>query len=561
MSNPRVIRGKGLFVLQFRLILLVALSLVIPMSRDAFAQLVPVASTQPELPVEVEARQSTPATSDKVHYGALPMNSGSDAAKAALPTDNSGSITVAPPLKALTTAPVLGAAFEGIPDTGSAPANPNIAVGPNKILQVVSGGLRVIDRFAVNPDTTISLNAVFGVPAGSTGLLDPLCVYDHFADRFAVLCSARNVAGTDGWYVLAVTKSPFPMADPATWSVYYIRNDTVMPNNTDTATYGDYARLGFDNTSFYITSNQYNSANVFQYAKIRVYRKSEVYGKKPLSVLEFNDVRDATGARAFGIQPAITFGTPGTEYFVSCPPATGNAITVYSFVGGVLPRITLRSIPANSWTTPLPAYQKVTGPRVETGDARLQGAVFRNNRLYTVHAVRRGTFPCAAHYIGVNTTNLTKSLDLTIGSPSVYYYYPALTVTPGGNIGTVFNFSSLTRFPGIMYTQIVPTGTGTILTPAVLREGQGNYFRTNPVNGLAVWGRYSGIAIDPSSPDRIWFNAAYTTSSPFSWGTYVGSTSLFGGLQTNTVQDAGVAVRDQLLDWAKTTPVFGPTLP
>ncbi len=545
-------------MLQSRWVWLLALSALFPAARGVFAQEAAFASTQPELPVPVEARQSTAAKAGDVRVGALPLGNSSAAANVALPTNNQGSLVVVPPPKALTAAPPLGSAFDGIPDTGATPADPNIAVGPNKILQTVNGALRVIDRFGVNPDATIDLISAFGMPAGATGLFDPVCMYDHFSDRFVVLCSARNAAGTDGWYVLAVTKSSFPFANAATWTVYNIRNDITLPN-TDTATWGDYARLGFDNTYFYVTSNQYNSANVFQYAKIRIYRKTEAYGSKPLAAQEFNDVRDAANARVFSIQPAITFGAPGKEFLVSCSPTSGSSVSVFDIVGGVQPKLNRRTIAVNSWTAPFAAKQKLPGPTVDSGDARLLNAVFRNNRLYTAHTVRRGTFPCAAHYIGVDTTSFTKSMDITIGSPSVYYYYPAVAVTAGGNVGTVFNFSSLTRFPGIMYTQIVPA-TSTLLTPAVLQEGQGNYFLTGS-NGLAPWGSYNGIAVDPSSPDRLWFNAMYATSSPFSWGTFVGNTGLIGGRQSNSVQDVAAAVRDQLLDWAKTTPVFGPTLP
>ncbi len=253
MMRPLRESMKGPFVLRnpacYRFAALLALGLVCVGSRVAMAQQAPVVASQPDQPVPAEARSTSAVASDAVYLGALPLQAGSDAARVVIPTDNSGIIERTPPAKVFAQAPPLGTSFEGIPDTGFSPANPNIAVGPNKIVQTVSGALRVTDRLGFAAEATIPLNFLLGVPAGSTGLFAPVCVFDHFANRFVVMCSARNAAGTDGWYVLAVSKSPIPLADPAAWTVYFIRNDITLPN-TDTATWGDYAKLGFDNANF-----------------------------------------------------------------------------------------------------------------------------------------------------------------------------------------------------------------------------------------------------------------------------------------------------------------------
>lgn len=531
--------------------------LLVATGSTAFANQEGVVGPQPEVPVAAEARNTTPVAGRTVRTGRLPAPIAIDSGKSAPVTTNAGSITLTPPPALTAAAPPLGTSFDGIGDTGEVPANPSIAIGPNHILQVVNGAVRVTDRIGVLSDVTNSLVSTFGLPAGATGLTDPICHYDHFNDRFLVLMTARNAAGTDGWYVLATTKGRVPFAVASTWTVYNIRNDIDLPStNTDFA--GDYARIGFDDTYFYITSNQHDSSGVFQYAKIRMYKKNDIYANRPVTPVEFNDVRDAVGNRVFTIQPAITFGKPGREYLVSCPPGAGSAVSVFTIDTTVYTRILQKKlVNVNAWTAPQDAFQKIPGPLVETGDARMLNAVVRNNRIFMAHTVRRGTFPCAAHYIGINGANYGVVTDTTIGNPSFYYSNPAISVSAAGGLATVLNFSSINRFIGAAYTQI--NSSGGALPLAILREGQGNYFVT--VNGRVPWGEHSGIAVDPSSPDRIWFNSMYATSIPFSWGTYVGSTSLYGGRQANTAAEAGVAVRDQLFDWAKTTPVFGPLLP
>ncbi len=520
----------------------------------AFAQQLPQAASEAAHPVPVEARRASGSGEVDLDVGALPEWADGMTQRSALPTDNSGSIQLAPPSRIGSNAPATGTTFEGVGDTGFRPADPHLAVGPNHVLQVVNSTMRVSNRLG-GIASTGTLQTIFGIPSGGTTVFDPVCAYDHFSGRFIVLTITRNSAKTDGWYILAVSKTGIPTTNGNNWWVYYLRNDIDFPN-TDTGFWADYEKLGFDNTYFYITSNQFNSSNAFQYAKIRLYPKAAAYAGQSLSGFEFADVRDASNNRVFTIQPAITFGTPGSEYLAACSSGSGSSITFFDIA--VSTRVmNRRSIAVNSWTAPQTAVQKDSTARLDSGDARLQNAVYRNNRFYTTHTAQRGTFPCAAQYIGVNTSNFTKSLDVTIGSPSFYYYYPAVAVSGNGNLGTIFNFSGSTRYPGSLYTQIDLNGN--IQPLGLLREGQRAY--TVNSNGRIRWGDYNGIAVDPSNSGRLWFNAMYAVSTADKWGTYVGSTSLAGGREAGSYEETAVALRDQLFDWAKDAPVFGPLLP
>ncbi len=535
------------------LIAICVFSLVPGSARTALAQEAPKAAAQPDLPVPVEARRTSVSSNFEIPTRPLPDRVAGDAGDSPISTNNDGSITISPPA-ARSLAPALGTQFQGIPDTGFRPADPHLAVGPSHVVQVVNSTLRVTNRTGGSASTA-TLLATFGVPAGGTTVFDPVCAYDHFAGRFIIVTITRNSALTDGWYILAVSKTSTPSTIGGNWWVYYLRNDIDFPS-TNTGNWGDYEKLGFDSTNFCITSNQFNSSNAFQYAKIRLYPKAAAYNGQSLSGLEFNDVRDASGNRVGTIQPAVTFDAPGQQYLASCSSGSGSSITFFN-IPVVNPTLARRSIAVNSWTAPQSAVQKSSTARLDSGDARLLNAVYRNNRFYTTHAAQRGSFPCAAQYIGVNTTNFTKSLDATVGSSSFYYYYPAIAVTQNGKLSTVFNFSGSTRFPGILYTQLETNGS--IQPLGLLREGERAY--TVASNGRVRWGDYNGIAVDPSSTSRIWFNGMYASSTANAWGTYVGSTSLTGGREGNTINDLWIAFRDQLLDWAKEAPVFGPAIP
>ncbi len=443
------------------------------------------------------------------------------------PTGTQGNVSAAPPPAAnegQSAAPVLGTNFQGIGATGFRPADPHLAVGPSHIVQVVNSTLRISNKSG-GTIATATLESIFGKPTGAGFLFDPWVEYDHFANRFVVVSIATNSAQTDSWYIVAVTKTATPSTSGGNWWVYYFRSD--LDGTTNTAFWSDYEKLGFDNTYFYITSNQFNSSGTFQYSKIRRYPKSAIYGGGTVSAVEWNIVRDPSGNKVFTIQPAVTFGTPGTEYLVSSSSGAGASLVVFRIPQSGTTLFS-NTIATNSWSFPDNAAQKGSSTKIDVGDCRLLNAVYRGGRLYTCHTVKRGSFPCACHYIGVNTSNLTKSLDVTIGFgggsglPPYYYSFPAVAVSGGGNLGTVFNFAASDRFEGATYTQI--NLNGTIQPLALLKEGQASYVKLD--SGENRWGDYNGICVDPSNTSRLWFNSMWATSTANTWGTWVGSTAL-----------------------------------
>ena len=501
---------------------------------------VPTKSTNPAGPSAADASQAEVPVSGVQHERGYPLDL--DAARLMPRAAGPGPSDVenlAPPAEAGpdALAPPLGTQFDGISDTGVIPADPNLAVGRQRIIQVVNSSIRITTRTGASPLTT-TLSALLGSPSGSSGLtFDPRVLHDHFANRFVVLALKTNAAKTDSWYLVAVSKTETPTTSQSSWNRYFLRSD--IDGSTDTSSWGDYAAIGYDNTNFYITSNQFSPAGSFLRSKIRKYAKAPFYAAGTVSGLEWNNVTDATGGQAFTIQPAITFGVPGHEWLSSVPFGTGNRLNMFRITGSSLFKF---SISVGSTDLPSLARQKGSSTGIHSGDNRLLNSVFSNNLFYTCHTVKSGSFPCAARYLGVNATNIiapAKVLDKVIGFRTADYYYPAVAVNPAGSstsrICTVFNFSSSTRFAGILYTQMKPDGT--VQPLGLAKEGQNTYVKT--FGGTRNrWGDYNGIARDPLSSNTFFFNAMYARSTVNTWGTYVASTTV----STTTSPSIGAAV-------------------
>ncbi len=507
---------------------------------------VPTQSVAPAVASAAEAEMIAPAAADGQHERGYPINleAARQMPRAAGPGPSEVLEMAPPKAQAIQPlAPALGTKFEGIGATGFIPADPMLAVGRQRIIQVVNSTLRITTRTGTSAQTA-TLAATLGVPSGSNGILfDPRVQHDHFANRFVVLALARNAAKTDSWYIVAVSKTETPTTAQSSWNRYFLRSD--IDGSTNTASWGDYAPIGFDNTNFYITSNQFNASGTFLRSKIRQYAKAPFYAGGTVSGLEWNNVTDSTGAAAFTIQPAVTFGAPGHQWLASVPFGTGNRLSMFRITSNQLFK---SSVTIGSTSLPDLARQKGSATRIHSGDNRLLNAVFSNNRFYTCHTVKSGSFACAARYLGVNTASVnspTKSMDRVIGFATADYYYPALATNPAASastrICTVFNFSATDRFPGILYTQMREDGTTQPL--GLLKEGLNSYVSLDS-SGRNRWGDYNGIARDPLNSNQFFFNAMYARSTANTWGTFVGSTTVSTTTSPSTgpAGIAGVAI-------------------
>ena len=154
---------------------------------------------------------------------------------------------------------------------------------------------------------------------------DPKVVYDHFADRFVLTYLAVNTSIQESYILVSVSDDNDPTGAWCNWAIRGDRNGSTPSGN-----WSDYQGMGFDNQAVYVVPNQFTWAGFFAYSKIRILPKSTLYNPSCQAITwtdlwdirfptyqnntAFNDFEVAT------IRPAVTFGTPGTEYFMASSP-------------------------------------------------------------------------------------------------------------------------------------------------------------------------------------------------------------------------------------------------
>ena len=415
-------------------------------------------------------------------------------------------------------APPLALNFSGIGDTGSFPPDPVIAAGPNHIIQAVNRSFRISTKQGATISTT-SFATWWSPVISGVSPFDPWVVYDHFNSRWVLMTAAINCTTNQAWYLMATSWTSDPTGG---WCLWALRSD--LDGGTDTNNWADYPKLGLDATSFFITSNQFRcSDNAYQYSKIRVMNKSQFYNNSCGGIGWWDFLPSGSD---FSMQPCLTYGFPSKEYIVNSESGSGSTLTVRSVSGtwpsGAAPVLTTEgTVSVGSYSAPSDALQSGSATRIDTGDARLLNAVYRNGSVVTGHSIDWASgAESRIQVVQFSASTLTTSFNTSYGATGSYYFCPAVTADPTGNIYTVFSRSGASEFAGARFT-VKLTTDASFQGSASLKPGEASYVEIDSV-GRNRWGDYAGIALDPVDTSFCWIYNEYAESPSNSWGTWVG---------------------------------------
>jgi hypothetical protein len=434
--------------------------------------------------------------------------------------------------------------FPGLDYTGKLPPDPIVAVGPNHLVAAVNSKFGIYSKsgsllFQTQANSWFS-NVLPNI-ATLGGAFDPKVIYDPAAGRW-ILAYLATDDKTESWVLLSVSNTSDPTGG---WCNIPLRGD--RNGNTPSGNWSDYEGLGLDNQALYITTNQFqmtpNADGKFQYARLRIIPKSQLYGAcTSPSYFDFWDLTDpaSPAERVFTMRPAFTFGAPGVEYLVNNSPFdTGTYFTLWSLTNPLSssPSLTAQNVPVTASTAPPNADQLGgTGGTsscpapclIDTGDGRLLDAVYRNGSVWVSHNIAGGTGNAysRARYVRIGVGGPPAVLeDVSFGVDGCWYYYPAIAVDQNNGLGMVFTRSCTNEYASARYTARAASDA-TLQGSTELKAGESNYL--NPASGKNRWGDYSGAAVDPADPSKIWLFGEYAAGTVNNWGTWAGQVAVTG---------------------------------
>lgn len=417
--------------------------------------------------------------------------------------------------------------FPGVGANGSAPPDPNLAVGPNHIVQVVNTEVAVYTKsgtiFSGYPKTLGSVFSNLG--GGCTGEWgDPIVQYDKVADRW--LISQLESFNAPYGECIAISQTNDPTG------AYYLYSYSFGSNLNDYPKFGVWPTS--TNSAYTATYNLFANGGPFVGAALCAYdRAAMLSGAAQPAQVCFTITNDAgylpSDLDGPTLPPAgspgifLTFETLSSLRYYQLSPNFANPssstlsaptdITVASFTE------------ACGGGTCIP--QPGTSQQLDSlGDRPMYRMAYRNfgdhEALVLNHSVTAGSS------VGVRwyelRSPLTGAFTLyqqgTFAPDAIYRWMGSAAMDSAGDIAIGYSASSSGLFPAIRYTGRVPTDAlGTMRTETSLLSGAGSQ-----TGNLSRWGDYTALRIDPGDDCTFWYTDQYQPSNgSFNWATFIGS--------------------------------------
>jgi hypothetical protein len=446
-------------------------------------------------------------------------------------------------LPAVVVAPGLLRSFEGIRQTPPIPPDPIIAAGPNHLLTLVNRDFAIFSKDGGNLQQ-ISAVTWFSNIVPENNAFDPKVVFDHFAGRWVMVWLAvdSDTLAPSSHILVAVSDDSNPEGD---WCNFAFRGD--VNGSTPVANWSDYQGLGFDEAAVYIVPNQFGFTGGWSGVKVRILPKAQLYDPTcpAVTYTDFWDLRDPDfpDVKVATVRPAVTFGSPGVEYLINDSPfSTGTTMTLWTLADplGPAPALSAVNVPVAQRSSP-PNADQLGGSSilVSVGGARVRNVVYRNGSVWTAHSVADASGSYArARYVRIDVTGPTLLEDVAFGRDGCWLYYPAITTDINDNMTMVYNQSCTDEYIGIRYTGRRQSDVE-LRPSAELKAGEANYVKDFG-SGRNRWGDYSGIAVDPVDPTRVWMYSEYAASPANTWGTWIGEVTARGRGDVNDDGDVNV---------------------
>lgn len=427
------------------------------------------------------------------------------------------------------------------------PPDPALCVGNGFVLEAVNSAYSIYSTAGARLRGPFNVNDLFNEGAAEF-TTDPRCYYEASTHTWYATILFINAANTASRVDVAVNTSGDPRNS---WTQYQFdtSDDGRLgePSHPGCPCLGDQPLFGIDQQNVYLSTNEFPLVGAgFNSAQLYAVSKRDLQAAQPAHFVHFDNL-SVGGTQAASVQPAVSSGNPGAEFFLSSLDPHGtfdNRLGVWAMThrdavgsGGspVLSKVVLTSEP---YGRPPMAQQKGSTSLIDAGDDRMMQAQFTGGTLWGALGTaitipndpveRAGAAWFAVHPIltGDTITGAVMARQGYVASRGQSLLYPALQADAAGRAAMVFTSVGASTFPSAAYAAVDArqVAFGSISVAAV---GQTAYDAK-----ATRWGDYSAAILDPAA-DAVWMATEYTpplaSQTPDrrrNWGTRVFEVSL-----------------------------------
>jgi hypothetical protein len=452
-------------------------------------------------------------------------------------TSNGGG-QVVNPRQPVASTPSIG--FKGIEQQLFQPPSPNMAAGPEDLIQIVNS---VVGRSSKTGEITDSkglqtwfadlLPTVCKSGVFNCVIADPSIRYDQLHGRFIMTAQARDFPLRTSYFVISISNGATYGGGWTNWALDASLDGTVASGN-----WADFPQVGFDDSAVYISTLMFSwTTNSFLYSKVRILKKSELYSLattaltwKDIVDLKHEDLTLASTLQPMHVRGRVGVGPPGAYLICASDVEAADYMSLFKINNptSANPTITRTTIKgAWPYSYPASAAQLGTGLFLDTGQSSILKAVYREGIIYAAQNAKLIDEPTTVVYSRVDAA----SSKFTLQSKWVNgaFFYPAFDVPATVGPANVF--------PDALVVGTTTDVNGQLTYPGLRNSKDGedpfDVFTGNPTR----WGDYFGGTVDPVN-GGFWSFGEYSrkksASGQSAYGTW---TSYFPWATTTLYED------------------------
>ena len=425
--------------------------------------------------------------------------------------------------------------FIGHDQTGWEPPDPDLAVGPDRIVSQVNCETKCFDKAGNIQWTKINYGANgFWAGLGAEDFVfDPICVYDWQSGRFII---ANSELASDGDYIcLAVSKDATPDSHTDWWK-YRVK---VSP----TCQFPDFPNMGVGRDYITVSTDCFSGGG----NRVMIFDKAAAASG---TLTWFNRSMSGSLQSLGGVKNYDSAN--GYMYFVGGVWSAGSQIRIQCKTDTSTANAASYWLPVSSFGNVTDAPQQGSSNLLSVVDCRIKNGVVRNGRLYAAHGIGNGGVTKVRWYeidlrgwpTSGNNPVLLQEGNLNLGS-GVYSWFPDIHVDALGSITIAYNRSASNELASVESVyQKVGDAAGSMRTPLNLITSSAPYTGSR-------YGDYGGVDEDPANPGTFFSHHEYSVGP---WETWIGTwvvdsgagdpTAAFSGTPTSGNEDLFVAFTD-----------------
>ena len=411
------------------------------------------------------------------------------------------------------------------------PPDPNIAVGPNHIVQWVNNGFVIFDKQGTQVQAPVDDGTFWG--ASSTcnqlgGFSDPIVQYDRVANRWVIGEIALPLwPGVIGQFAqcFAVSTTPDPTGSYYMWAYGFGTN------------INDYPKISVWPDGYYVTWNIFQDSGTFLYPEACAFDRTAMLSGSSAPALVCFKLSGAFASLLPSDLDGATAPPTGSPNFVMNIDPGFSTLNFWKFhvdfantknstfigptaIAGVAPF----TAPCLDTQDCIP--QPGTATRLDAlGDRLMYRIAYRNfgnhESIVANHTVLTVDGNMAVRWYEVRNPNGTPTIyqQGTFAPDTDSRWMASIAIDQTGNIGVGYSVAGSVTYPSIRYTGWeVGNPLGGLQAETSLVTGGGSQ------TGYDRWGDYSAMRIDPSDDCTFWYTQEYqAVTQDANWNTRIGS--------------------------------------